>query len=78
MVIYIYKSKSLTLKKLIYISNALRFNFIAKAYLSQMTIVLSLNMIDGCTLNSNALQLLLKNPNDKTLSVIFQQNNTKK
>jgi transcriptional regulator with XRE-family HTH domain len=67
LVIYIYKSKSLTLKKLIYISNALQFNFIAKAYLSQMTIILSLKMIEGCTLSLDSLQLHHKNQNDTTI-----------
>ena len=58
MVIYIYKSKSLTIKKLIHISNALQFNFISKAYLSQMTVILSLKMIDGCTISLDSLQVL--------------------
>ena len=68
MVIYIYKSKYLTIKKLIHISNALQFNFIAKVYLSQMTMILSLKMVDGCTLSLDSLQMHHKNPNNITIN----------
>jgi hypothetical protein len=74
MVSYIYQSKCLKVKILIKISNALQYHFIAAVYLSQMTVVFSLNMEDGCVISLNPLQISLKNPNDKTFSVIFQQN----
>ena len=72
---YLYQQKSLKVKPLIRISNVLNHNLIADAYLSQMTIVSSLNMVDGCIIALHPLpQVFIKNPDDQTFSVIFKQN----
>ena len=72
---YLYQRKSLKVKPLIRISNILKHNLIAEAYLSQMTIVSSLNMVDGCIIALHPLpQVFIKNPNDETFSVTFKQN----
>jgi transcriptional regulator with XRE-family HTH domain len=74
----LYKSKSLKIKTLIQISNILQYHFIAKVYLSQMVIVSSLDIFDGCTITLNPLRISIKNQNAETYSVIFQQNDSKK
>jgi len=72
---YLYQQKSLKVKPLIRISNVLKHNLIAEAYLSQMAIVSSLNMVDGCIIALHPLpQVFIKNPDDETFSVIFKQN----
>ena len=78
MVSYLYQSKSLKVKTLIRISDALQHHFIAEVYLSQMVIISSLNMEEDCIITLNPLQVCVKNPNNETFSMIFQQNDTKK
>ena len=78
MVSYLYQSKSLKIKTLIRISDVLQYHFIAKIYLSQMVIVSSLHITDGCIIMLNPLQVHLKNLNGETLTIIFQQNDVKK
>jgi len=71
----LYRSKSVRVKTLIRISDILKHNFIAEAYLSRMTIVSSLNLVDGCIIALHPLpQVFIKNPDDETFSVIFKQN----
>ena len=52
-----YGSKSLKVKTLIWVSDALQYHFIAEAYLSQMLIVPFLNMINGYTITFSAEQV---------------------
>jgi transcriptional regulator with XRE-family HTH domain len=74
---YLYKCKSLKLKTLFYISNALQFNFIAEVYLSQMIIDSSFNQLDDYTITINSQQIRIMNSNDKNL-MVFQRNDDKK
>jgi transcriptional regulator with XRE-family HTH domain len=75
----LYRRSHLKVKNLIFISNVLQYNFIAEAYLSQMTIIFTLNLIDGCTIALHLLpQVYIKNPNDETFSIIFKQNEIEK
>jgi len=78
MVSYIYKKKSIKVKMLIKISLLLQYNFIAATYLSQMTTVFSMNMVNGCTIRLDPLQVSLNHANNKTFSMVFQQNGAKK
>jgi transcriptional regulator with XRE-family HTH domain len=74
-----YNSKSLKVKKLIQISEVLKHNLIAEAYLSQMTVVSELNLIDGCIVALHPLpQVYIKNPDNDTFSVVFKQNKDEK
>jgi len=57
MVIYIYKNKSIKVKRLILISNILQYNFIAAVYLSQTTIAFALDIVDGCMLSLDSMQM---------------------
>ena len=54
----LYGSKSLKVKTLIWISDALQYHFIAEAYLSQMLMVPFFNMINDYTITFSAEQVL--------------------
>jgi transcriptional regulator with XRE-family HTH domain len=73
----LYQSKSLKIKKLIQISDALQYHFIAEVYLSQMMIVSPLNILDKYLIVLNALQVRIQNPNDSTDLMTFQRNDDK-
>ena len=76
---YLYKQTSLKVKKMIWLSEVLNHNLIAEAYLSRMTVVSSLNLVDGCIIALHPLpQVYIKNPNDETFSMVFRERNGKK
>ncbi|MCL2247015.1 MAG: hypothetical protein FWC10_07885 [Lentimicrobiaceae bacterium] len=62
---------------MIKISHDLQYHFIAAAYLSQMLMVSSLPILDGCMISLKPLQLTFKAPSDKSFSMIFQEKNAK-
>jgi transcriptional regulator with XRE-family HTH domain len=74
----LYKSKSLKLKPLILISNALQFNFIAELYLPQIMIIPSHHKFDNCMIILNNQQVTLVNPIDRNILMAFQRNDDKK
>ena len=73
-----YNSKSLKVKTLIRISEDLQHHFIAEAYLSQMLIDPSLNMIEGYTIALSLQQIYIENPNDETFSADARRKNDEK
>lgn len=73
----LYGSKSLKLKLLISISNALQYHFIVEVYLSQMVIPVSSDKFDGCIITLNPEQIQIINPKTNTALMIFQRNDTK-
>ncbi|MCL2290131.1 MAG: helix-turn-helix transcriptional regulator [Bacteroidetes bacterium] len=74
----LYKRKSLKIKKLIRISDALQYHFIAELYLSQMMINSSFNKIDHCIITIHSQQIRIVNPNDKTNVMVFRRYDDKK
>ena len=74
----LYKSKSLRVKTLIWISDVLQYHFIAEAYLSQMLIVPSFNMVEHYTIALNLQQIYIENPNDDTFSTDSRRENDEK
>jgi transcriptional regulator with XRE-family HTH domain len=73
MISNLYRSKSLKVKTLIQISNALEYHFIAEIYLSQMIIASFLDMLDNCIITFNPHQIRILNANDKTIVIAFQR-----
>ena len=73
MVSYLYRKKSLKLKTLIYISNALHYNFIAELYLSQMVISPIKNILENCIIKVSQQHIRVFDPNDKERLIVYQR-----
>jgi transcriptional regulator with XRE-family HTH domain len=78
MISHLYKSKSLKVKTLMQISNALQYHFIAEIYLSQIITASFWDMLDNCIITFNPHQIQILNANDKTIVMVFQRNDDKK
>jgi len=74
----LYRSRSLKVKTLIQISDALQYHFIAEIYLSQMIMGAFLDTLDNCIISFNPHQIRILNANDKSILMVFQQNDDKK
>jgi transcriptional regulator with XRE-family HTH domain len=74
----LYRSKSLKVKTLLQISDALQYHFIAELYLSQMIIASFLNMLDDCIITFNPHHIRILNAKDKSIVMTFQRNDEKK
>ena len=62
---FLYRYKSLKIKRLIQISDTLNHNFIAEAYLSRMFIISPLNMFNYCAATITQRQTYDENPYNK-------------
>ena len=67
----LYAKKSLKLKKLFRIADALGHNLIAEAYISKMCIVSDFELFEQCQININTQKIRIINPKDKTLLMVF-------
>jgi hypothetical protein len=74
----LYGSKSLKIRILIHISNALQYHLIAELYLSQMIIMPTPDTFNGCIITLNPEQIQILNPKDNTILMTFQRNDDKK
>jgi transcriptional regulator with XRE-family HTH domain len=71
MVSQLFQKKSLNVKKLIQISNALQYDFISRIYLSQIVIATSLNFLDDCIITVSQQQINITCSKDKTKLMQF-------
>ena len=67
----LYKTKSLRLKKIFWISDALGHNLIAEVYLPKMCIVSDYESLEQCRITINAQKIHITNPKDSTFSMVF-------
>ena len=69
----LYGSKSMKMKKLFQISNALEHHLIAEVYLSRMCIVPASTLFDRYTITIHEQKICIQTPEDTTFSKIFQR-----
>ncbi|MDR0363883.1 MAG: hypothetical protein LBH92_02550 [Bacteroidales bacterium] len=75
---YLYRQKSLKIKKLIQISNILNHNFIAEAYLNRMFIISSSDKSSSATIIKIPQEVRIKNPDDNNFVAIFRLQDNEK
>ena len=74
MVSYLFRCKSLKIKKLIQISEALHYDFISNEYLSKITIANSLNFLEDCMIIVNRNKIQIINSIDNSCMLFFRRN----
>ena len=70
---YLYQQKSLKVKKLIQISNALKHNFIEEVYLDRMFIISSPNKVVRPIIIKTSQEVRIENPDDNNFVAIFRR-----
>lgn len=74
----LYTRKSLTVKKIIQISDALKHNFIAEVYLNRMFITSSPSKFSNCIMTMSPQEVRIENPDDKTFLMVFHRKHVEK
>ena len=67
----LYAKKSLKLKKIFRISDALVHNLITEVYLSKMCIVSDIDLLEQCRIIINTQKINIINPKNSTFSMVF-------
>jgi len=75
---YLYKSKSLKVKKLIEISEVFQYDFISNVYLDKINISNSLHFLAGCVINVNKNNIQVIDPINNTCLLYYRQIYAKK
>ena len=76
---YLYHSqKSITVKELIRISNAIQHNLIAEVYLPKIKIASSFPVFDGCIISMNEQQIYVQKANNPDFPMIFRRQDDEK
>ena len=71
----LYNSKSLKIKKLIWISDAINHNLITDLYLSRMILAPSFGQFEHFIVTISDQKVCIENPNDPNFSMQFHRQN---
>jgi len=77
MVSYLYKCKSLSVKKIIHISEVFQYDFITNVYLSKIFIPNSLFFLENCIITVNRKNIRIINTTDNTCMLYLYRIDTK-
>ena len=77
MISYLFRKKSLSVKKLLHISSALHYDFISNVYLSHVFISQSLHFLDDCIISVSRNKITVYHSKNKTNMLVFLRNSSK-